>query len=150
MSIRHLDHLLAPASVAVIGASQRPASVGATVWRNLHGNGFKGRSYAVNPKHSEFDGEPVYPRVAALPEVPELAIVCTPPATVPGLIAELAEAGTRAAVVLTAGLDKASDARLAELIHGHRADGGIVIAATHLPLGLEGAKALRMDDVQTA
>ena len=107
MSIRHLDHLLAPASVAVIGASQRPASVGATVWRNLHGNGFKGRSYAVNPKHSEFDGEPVYPRVAALPEVPELAIVCTPPATVPGLIAELAEAGTRAAVVLTAGLDKA-------------------------------------------
>ena len=50
----------------------------------------------------------------------------------------------------TAGLDKASDARLAELIHGHRADGGIVIAATHLPLGLEGAKALRMDDVQTA
>ena len=107
MSIRHLDHLLAPASVAVIGASQRPASVGATVWRNLHGNGFKGRSYAVNPKHSEFDGEPVYPRVAALPEVPELAIVCTPPATVPGLITELAEAGTRAAVVLTAGLDKA-------------------------------------------
>ncbi len=107
MSIRHLDHLLAPACVAVIGASQRPASVGATVWRNLHGNGFKGRSYAVNPKHSEFDGVPVYPRVAALPEVPELAIVCTPPATVPGLITELAEAGTRAAVVLTAGLDKA-------------------------------------------
>jgi acetyltransferase len=107
MSIRHLDHLFDPASVAVIGASQRAGSVGATVWRNLHGNGFQGRSFAVNPKHREFDGVPVYPRVADLPEVPELAIVCTPAATVPGLIAELGAAGTRAAVVLTAGLDKA-------------------------------------------
>ncbi len=107
MSIRHLDHLLAPASVAVIGASQRPASVGATVWRNLHGNGFTGRSYAVNTRHAAFDGVPVYPNVAALPEVPELAIICTPPASVAGLITELGEAGTRAAVVLTAGLDKA-------------------------------------------
>lgn len=107
MSIRHLDHLFDPASVAVIGASQRAGSVGATVWRNLHGNGFQGRSFAVNPKHREFDGVPVYARVADLPEVPELAIVCTPPAAVPGLIAELGAAGTRAAVVLTAGLDKA-------------------------------------------
>lgn len=39
MSIRHLDQLFDPASVAVIGASQRPASVGATVWRNLHAGG---------------------------------------------------------------------------------------------------------------
>ena len=107
MSIRHLDHLFDPASVAVIGASQRPGSVGATVWRNLHGGGFKGRCFAVNPRHSSFDGEPVYARVADLPEVPELAILCTPPATVAGLIEELGAAGTRAAVVLTAGLDKA-------------------------------------------
>ncbi|MFT3663885.1 bifunctional acetate--CoA ligase family protein/GNAT family N-acetyltransferase [Piscinibacter sp.] len=107
MSIRHLDHLLAPASVAVIGASQRPASVGATVWRNLNGNGFTGRCYAVNPKYADFDGARAYPNVAALPEAPELAIVCTPPASVPGLVAELAAAGTRAAVVLTAGLDAA-------------------------------------------
>ena len=49
---------------------------------------------------------PVYARVADLPEVPELAVICTPPAAVPGLIAELGAAGTRAAVVLTAGLDK--------------------------------------------
>ena len=106
MSIRHLDHLFDPASVAVIGASQRPGSVGATVWRNLHGNGFQGRCFAVNPKHREFNGLTVYPDVAALPEVPELAVVCTPPAAVPGVIAELGAAGTRAAVVLTAGLDK--------------------------------------------
>ncbi|WP_298834892.1 bifunctional acetate--CoA ligase family protein/GNAT family N-acetyltransferase [uncultured Piscinibacter sp.] len=107
MSIRHLDHLFDPASVAVIGASQRPGSVGATVWRNLNGGGFEGRRFAVNPRHQSLDGEPVYGRVADLPEVPELAILCTPPATVPGLVAELGAAGTRAAVVLTAGLDKA-------------------------------------------
>ena len=107
MSIRHLDHLFDPAAVAVIGASQRPGSVGATVWRNLNDGSFQGRRYAVNPKHASFDGVPVYPNVAALPEVPELAVICTPPAAVPGLIAELGAAGTRAAVVLTAGLDKA-------------------------------------------
>ncbi len=119
MSIRHLDHLLAPASVAVIGASQRPASVGATVWRNLRGNGFSGRCYAVNPKHREFDGQPVYPSVSALPEVPELAIVCTPPASVAGLIAELAERGTRAAVVLTAGLDAAQRQAMLDAARPH-------------------------------
>ena len=46
------------ASIALVGASDRPASLGATVWRNLHGNGFKGRCFAVNPRHSSFDGVP--------------------------------------------------------------------------------------------
>ncbi len=119
MSIRHLDHLFDPASVAVIGASQRPASVGATVWRNLHGGAFTGRRYAVNPKHRSFGGLPVYPNVAALPEVPELAVICTPPAAVPGLVAELGAAGTRAAVVLTAGLDKAQRQAMLDAARPH-------------------------------
>lgn len=106
MSIRNLDYLLTPASVAVFGASARPHSVGSTVWRNLR-QGFAGPLYAVNPKYGALDGQPVYPNVRALPATPELAILCTPPASVPGLIAELAERGTRAAVVLTAGLDAA-------------------------------------------
>ena len=105
MSIRHLDQLFDPASIAVIGASQRPASVGATVWRNLHSGGFKGRVFAVNPKYREFDGMPVFAQPADLPEVPDLAVICTPPAAVPGLIAGLGKLGTRAAVVLSAGLD---------------------------------------------
>lgn len=119
MSIRHLDHLFDPASVAVIGASQRTGSVGATVWRNLNADGFQGRRFAVNPKHTSFDGVPVYPRVAALPEVPELAVVCTPPAAVPGVIAELGAAGTRAAVVLTAGLDKAQRQAMLDAARPH-------------------------------
>jgi acetyltransferase len=107
MSIRNLDLLLAPASVAVFGASLRAASVGATVWRNLHSGAFAGPVYGVNPKHRELDGHPVYASAQALPATPDLALICTPPATVPGLIAELAAIGTRAAVVLTAGLDAA-------------------------------------------
>ena len=51
MSIRNLDSLFDPASVAVFGASQRPGSVGATVWKNLRSSNFKGALYAVNPKH---------------------------------------------------------------------------------------------------
>ena len=105
MSIRNLDCLLAPASIAVFGASPRPGSVGATVWRNLRQGGFKGPLMAVNPRHHTLDGEPVYARAADLPAVPELAVICTPPASVAGLIAELGAAGTRAAVVLTAGQD---------------------------------------------
>ncbi len=105
MSIRNLDHLFDPASVAVFGASQRAASVGATVWNNLRRGAFKGPVYAVNPKHRDFDGEPVFARAADLPSVPDLAVICTPPAAVAGLIAQLSALGTRAAVVLTAGLN---------------------------------------------
>ncbi|MGB8599817.1 MAG: CoA-binding protein, partial [Burkholderiales bacterium] len=105
MSIRNLDQLFDPASVAVFGASPRPASVGATVWANLHKTQFKGPVYAVNPKHRELDGQRVFARAADLPTIPDLAVICTPPATVAGLIEELGALGTRASVVLTAGMD---------------------------------------------
>ena len=104
MSIRNLDHLFDPSSVAVFGASQRAGSVGATVWANLRHGPFKGTLYAVNPKHRKLGSEPVFARAADLPSVADLAVICTPPATVAKLIAELGELGTRAAVVLTAGL----------------------------------------------
>jgi acetyltransferase len=104
MSVRNLDFLFDPKSVAVIGASARPASVGATVWRNLSDGSFAGPVYAINPKHSALGGYPVFARVADLPEAPDLAVICTPAATVPGLVRDLAQRGTRAAIILTAGL----------------------------------------------
>ncbi|MFY7973439.1 MAG: bifunctional acetate--CoA ligase family protein/GNAT family N-acetyltransferase [Rubrivivax sp.] len=103
MSIRHLDDLFEPASVAVIGASTRPGSVGATVWRNLRQGSFAGPCWAVNRRHATVDGVHAYSSVADLPEAPGLAVICTPADTVPGVIAELGARGTRAAVVLTAG-----------------------------------------------
>ncbi len=107
MSIRNLDALFDPASVAVIGASARPGRVGSTVWRNLRTGGYAGTLLAVNPNATELDGIPVVARVQDLPQAPELAVICTPPATVPGLIAELGARGTRGAVVMTAGLTPA-------------------------------------------
>lgn len=104
MSIRHLDSLFDPASVVVIGASERPGRVGSTVWRNLREGGFRGALMAVNPKYGQLDGLPVAASVHDLPAAPELAVICTPPASVPGLIDELGAIGTRAAIVMTAGL----------------------------------------------
>ena len=104
MSVRHLHHLLEPASIVVVGASNRVASVGGTVWRNLHAGHFKGPIFGVNPKHTELDGQAIHARVADLPQAPELAILCTPPDTVAGLIGALGQLGTRAAIVMTAGL----------------------------------------------
>ena len=79
MSIRHLDQLLNPRSVAVIGASDRSGSVGATVWRNLRAGAFAGTIQAVNPHHTTLDGQTVFARVADLPAAPDLALICTPP-----------------------------------------------------------------------
>ncbi len=104
MSVRNLDRLLTPRSVVVVGASARAGSVGATVWANLIRGGFKGKLHAVNPKHREIGGVRVFARVADLAAPADLAVICTPPATIPRLIAELGAAGTRAAIVMTAGL----------------------------------------------
>jgi acetyltransferase len=111
MSIRNLEFLLAPRSVAVIGGSDRPGSVGATVMHNLLTGGFAGPVWPVNPNHVQVAGRPSYADVRKLPQVPDLAVICTPPRVVPGLIAELGALGTRAALVLTAGLDAHKDRR---------------------------------------
>ncbi|NQV82924.1 MAG: CoA-binding protein, partial [Rhodospirillales bacterium] len=109
MSVRNLDKLFRPESVAVIGASNRPHSVGAVVMRNLLEGGFSGPIMPVNPKHKSVAGVLAYADVGSLPEAPDLAVLCTPPGTVPTLIKQLGERGTRAAVVLTAGLQKETD-----------------------------------------
>ena len=107
MSIRHLDHLLEPKSIAVFGASDRPGRVGTTVWRNLRASRFAGPIRAVNPHHEALDGERAYAHARDLPEVPDLAVICTAPESVPRLVAELGALGTRAAIVMTAGLTPA-------------------------------------------
>ena len=109
MSIRNLEYLFQPQSVTVIGASNRPRSVGSVVMTNLlHGN-FARPIMPVNPKHTAVAGVLCYPDVASLPLTPDLAVVCTPPTTVPGIIASLGDRGIKAAVVLTAGLSHSLD-----------------------------------------
>src|SRR5579859_7832074 len=103
MSVRNLDRLFNPRSVSLIGATDRAGSVGAVVMRNLRRAGLHADLTLVSPHHQVLDGMQAYPDVASLPQIPDLAVIATPPTTVPGLIAELGERGTRAAVVITAG-----------------------------------------------
>ncbi|MEC9483903.1 MAG: CoA-binding protein, partial [Halomonas sp.] len=103
MSIRNLDALFAPSAIALIGASNRPGSVGAVLARNLYEAGFAGPIMTVNPHEQAIRSTLNYRCVADLPVVPDLAVISTPPPTVPELIGELGARGCRAAVVITAG-----------------------------------------------
>jgi acetyltransferase len=103
MSIRNLDCFFAPASVAVIGASRRERAVGHVVMKNLLEGGFEGPVRPVNPKADTICGQKAYPSIEALPETPDLAVVCTPARVTPDVVAELGARGTKAAVVITAG-----------------------------------------------
>jgi acetyltransferase len=103
VSIRNLDKMFSPRSIAVIGASARPKSVGAALMTNLMNGGFDGPIMPVNPKATALHGIMTYKDVASLPLTPDLAVIATPPDTIPGLVDELGRRGTRAAVILTAG-----------------------------------------------
>lgn len=109
MSVRNLEHLFRPTSVAVIGASNRPHSVGHTVMHNLLEGGFAGPVMPVNPKYEAVAGVRTYPDAGSLPLTPDLAVICTPAMMVPGLIAELGARGTKAVAMLTAGLTREKD-----------------------------------------
>lgn len=103
MSVRNLTSLFAPGSVALIGASRRPDSVGAVILRNLVDGGFEGRIDLVNPGADEIADMKVWHDIADLPNSPELAILAVPAAAVPECIGKLGARGTKAAIVITAG-----------------------------------------------
>lgn len=109
MSVRHLEYLFQPGSVAVVGASDRAGSVGRAVIINLLSGKFDGPVYPVNARHETVHEHPAWKRLRDLPGVPDLVIICTPPATVPGIVREAGALGVRAAVVMTAGFEQAGD-----------------------------------------
>ena len=104
MTVRNLEFLFAPKSVALIGASPQTGSVGKIIAANLATGGFTGPIWLVNPKYSEIDGKPCFKSVTELPSAPGLAVIATPAGSIPKLIDELGRKGTRAAVVITAGV----------------------------------------------
>ncbi len=109
MSVRNLEAFFRPNSIALIGARKVPHSVGAVMAANLLSGGFNGPIMPVNPRHRSVNGVLTYPDVKSLPVSPDLAVICTPPETVPGLIAELAQRGTKAAIVVTAGFSESTN-----------------------------------------
>ncbi|MGE0151860.1 MAG: GNAT family N-acetyltransferase [Reyranellaceae bacterium] len=109
MSIANLQSLFAPQSVALIGASRRENSVGAVLAKNLTSAGFGGPVWPVNPRAAQIAGLKAYAKVADLPQAPELAVIATPPETIPDIVKTLARRGTKACVVITAGFSEARD-----------------------------------------
>ena len=100
MTVRNLDALFRPKSVAVIGASERPRSTGAMVWARVLEGGFAGPLWPVNPKYETLAGHAVIHEAGDLPQAPGVAVICTPPATWPALIHRLGGMGTRAAIIV--------------------------------------------------
>jgi len=98
-----LDAMFAPASVAVIGATGRPGTVGRTVLENLLRPTFQGKVYAVNARHDEVLGQKTYKSISDIPQSVDLAIVATPAATVNLIIGECVDAHTKSVVVISAG-----------------------------------------------
>ena len=98
-----LDAMFAPSSVAIIGATGRPSTVGRTVLENLLHGRYQGKLYAVNAKHQEVLGLKAYRTIRDVPQPVDLAVVATPAATVPQLIGECVESGAKSAVVISAG-----------------------------------------------
>src|SRR3972149_7171594 len=106
MTIRNLEYAFRPSSGAIIGASDEPGSVGKTLTDNVLAGGFSGLISLATPRHRTIAGLECFRDVEALPEAPDLAVIATPPHTIPTLIDALGRKGTRAVVVITAGLGK--------------------------------------------
>ncbi len=127
MAEHPLSRLLRPASIAVIGASRDPAKWGCRVLRNIVGNPYKGKVYAVNPSVSAVEGVACYPGVRDIPGEVDLAVVIVPSHLVPGVVDECGEKGVKALCVITAGFGETGPegARLEERVRDRAASHGM-------------------------
>ena len=145
MSIRNLDKIFNPRRIAVIGANEKPSSVGYMVFRNLAVSNYQGIVYPVHPKYEAVQGVRAYRDIGDVPEVVDLALICTPPAIVPQVVRSCGEQGIRGIIVLSAGFREAGPAgcELEEAIRREQArfDGmrilgpnclGIIVPRLHL------------------
>jgi acetyl coenzyme A synthetase (ADP forming)-like protein len=98
-----LDSLLRPKSIAVVGASRRPGSIGNGMLKHLVGSGFTGPVYPVNPTADSVNSVPAFPSIKALPTVPDLAVIVVPKQLVQAVVRECVETGVKGIVVITAG-----------------------------------------------
>src|SRR5450631_351746 len=104
MSTYRLSHVLAPRSVALVGASPRPGSVGHAIVRNILKAQFKGEFGVVNSRYPDIAGLATVTSLAKLPFIPELVVITAPPDSIPGLIDEAGKLGTAGALIISSGL----------------------------------------------
>ena len=113
--VASLAPLLAPRSVAVVGASHRADSISRLILRNIKDAGFAGPLYAVHPDGGDIDGVPGVPSASALPEPPDLAVLTVPAAATVAAAQECGQRGARSLVVITSGLTAAQSAALLDI-----------------------------------
>jgi acetyltransferase len=126
MPTQNLSKIFRPRSVAVIGASQKSATVGRTVLENLRQADFPGRIFPVNPNYDTILGLTTYRSVGDLPETPDLAVIATPAVSVPGLVRECGERGIDGLIVLSAGFREIGAS-------GEMAEVGMIAEAARFP-----------------
>ena len=103
MPIYNLDKIFRPASVAVVGASEKQGSIGRALMRNLEDGGFPGEIVPVNPHHARVSGRKAYSNVSAIGKPVDLAVIATPITAVPSIIRDCGNSGIDCAVVISAG-----------------------------------------------
>ncbi len=106
MGQHYLNPLFTPKSVAVFGASDRADAIGQIVFQNMLESGFQGGLYPINPKRPEVQGRKAFASLSEIGEPVELAVIATPPQTVPDIIEECGKHGVKAAVIITAGFSE--------------------------------------------
>ena len=117
--VASLRHVLAPESVAVIGAGRRRGTVGRAIVDNIRAGGYAGRLYTVNPRARQIGGERCLASVLDLPEAVDLAVIAVPAATVLDVAERCGQRGVRSLVVITAGLDTGAHADLLAVCRRH-------------------------------
>nr|WP_289094714.1 acetate--CoA ligase [uncultured Halomonas sp.] len=120
-----LHDILAPSGIAVVGASADPTKRGYKAMVGLINGGYQGHIYPINPKADHILGVQAWPSLTEMPGCPELALLCTPAATVPALIAECGRRGVKGAVILASGFGEtgeegaALEAQMMEIARAH-------------------------------
>ncbi|WP_310452960.1 GNAT family N-acetyltransferase [Sulfuritalea sp.] len=105
---RHYLHtLFEPESIAIVGASETPNSIGVTLVRNMLDSGYKGKLFFVNPKHPTVFGQQSYTAVDTIPQRLDIAVICTPAATVPDIVDACGRAGCKNAIIIAGGFAEA-------------------------------------------
>jgi acyl-CoA synthetase (NDP forming)/GNAT superfamily N-acetyltransferase len=142
--VASLRPLLTPASVAVVGASRRPGTVGLAILRNLVTGGFTGKVYPVNPRATSLFGLPCLASVDDLPQRVDLAVLAVPAADVVDVAERCGRRGVRSLVVITSGLgERGPDLLAACRRHGMRLVGPHCFGVAVPPLGLDATFAAR-------
>ena len=103
----YLHTLFEPESIAIVGASETPNSIGVTLVRNMLDSGYKGNLFFVNPKHETVFGEKSHASVDAIPHRLDIAVICTRANTVPDIIDACGRAGCRNAIIVSGGFAEA-------------------------------------------